>query len=231
MPVSIDSSVISGVNSATSSAGSRKASEELNNNFMTLLVTQLQNQDPLNPMENSEMTSQLAQINTVAGIEELNDSLNVINGQINAGQAIQALQLIGEGVLVPGDRVLVTTTEDGEAMTTPFGIELGEPAANVKVTITNASGEQINSYDLGPASSGVESFQWNGRNTEGAAVVDGAYQVSVEAVGGDGQAIDITMLNYAVVGGVIPAGADGKVVLDLGAVYGQIGLGEVRQIL
>ncbi|ALM54257.1 flagellar hook assembly protein FlgD [Halomonas huangheensis] len=231
MASTIDSNVYNSVNATTASASSSKASDELNDNFMTLLVTQLQNQDPMNPMDNSEMTSQLAQINTVAGIEDLNASLEVINGQINAGQAMQAAQLIGEGVLVPGDRLLLTTTEDGKAVTTPFGIELGQPASSVKATITNESGEVINSYDLGPAAAGVESFQWDGMTADGATAVDGAYQVSFDATGAEGEKIAVSALNYAIVGGVTPADANGEVMLDLGAVYGQVGLDEVRQIL
>ena len=75
--MNIDTSVINNINSNTSTAGlSTRQSAELRESFMTLLITQLQNQDPLNPMENSEMTSQLAQINTVSGIEELNATLN-----------------------------------------------------------------------------------------------------------------------------------------------------------
>lgn len=232
MANTIDTSVTTGVNAATASASSAKASDELSNNFMTLLVTQLQNQDPLNPMDNSEMTSQLAQINTVAGIEELNASMEVINDQINAGKAIQAAQMIGEGVLVPGDRVLVTTTEDGQTVTTPFGYELNEPAADVTVTITNDAGEVINSYDLGPASAGVDSFQWDGVTADGTtAAADGAYKVTIEATGAEGKKVDVTALNYAIVCGVTPADANGDIMLDLGAVYGQVSLDEVRQIL
>ncbi|MGQ7248682.1 flagellar hook assembly protein FlgD [Halomonas sp. V046] len=231
MANTIDASIYNGVNAAAASASSSKASEELGDNFMTMLVTQLQNQDPLNPMDNSEMTSQLAQINTVSGIEDLNASLAAITGQINAGQAMQATSLIGKGVLVPGDRLLLTQAEDGSQITTPFGIELNQPAANVKVTITNQSGEVINSYDIGPASSGVESFQWDGLTDDGAATVEGAYHVAVEATGADGEALEVGTLNYAIVGGVTPADENGRVALDLGAVYGQVGLGDVRQIL
>lgn len=231
MPNTIDAGIYTSVNATTAKASSVQASDELSDNFMTLLVTQLQNQDPLKPMDNSEMTSQLAQINTVAGIEELNASLAVINDQIDAGQAMQAAALIGKGVLVPGNNILLTHTDDGEQVATPFGIELDTPASNVKVTITNASGEVINSYDLGPVSTGVESFQWDGLSDSGEAAVEGGYHISVEATGADGESIDVTTLNYAIVGAVTPADSSGQVMLDLGAVYGQVELKDVRQIL
>src|SRR5690554_6716743 len=101
-------------------AASRSTTDELRDNFMTMLITQLKNQDPLNPLENNELTSQLAQINTVSGIEALNDTLNGINKQIEAGQSLQAAALIGRGVLVPGHRLLVGE----EGATTPFGIDV-----------------------------------------------------------------------------------------------------------
>lgn len=231
MANTIDASVYQSVNAATAQASSKQASDELGDNFMTMLVTQLQNQDPLNPMDNSEMTSQLAQINTVSGIESLNETMSSITGQINAGQALQATGLIGKGVLVPGDRIVMAHNDEGVPVSTPFGVELESPAAEVKVTITNESGEVINNYNLGPASAGTESFQWDGMTSEGVAAPEGAYHVSIDATGVEGEELAVTALNYAQVGGVSPADDSGQVQLDLGAVYGQVALSDIRQIL
>ncbi|PXX96469.1 flagellar hook assembly protein FlgD [Halomonas sp. LBP4] len=230
MTTTIDSSVIGRMNAGASGSVDASQSAELRDNFMTLLITQLQNQDPLNPMENSEMTSQLAQVNTVSGIEELNETLSGITSQIDAGQTLQATALIGQGVLVPGDRVLLETDAEGQVHTTPFGIELGESADNVQVTITNADGQVINRYDIGPAKAGVESFSWDGKTSEGESAVPGAYRVGIEATRGD-DSLDVETLNFAVVSGVTPSDDDGGVRLDLGAVYGQVALDQVRQIL
>ncbi len=230
MSTTIDSNVASRVNQGGPGARDASQSADLRNNFMTLLITQLQNQDPLKPMDNHEMTSQLAQINTVSGIEQLNETLAGITDQMNAGQTLQATGLIGKGVLVPGNRVLLEQGEEGEVHTTPFGIELEQSAENVRVTIANASGQVINRYDIGPVQAGVESFTWDGMTNEGEAAVSGAYEVRVEATSGD-KTVKATTLNYAVVGGVTPPDENGGVRLDLGAVYGQVGLGEVKQIL
>ncbi|MCH4562938.1 flagellar hook assembly protein FlgD [Halomonas sp. EGI 63088] len=230
MTTTIDSSVIGRMNAGASGSVDASQSAELRDNFMTLLITQLQNQDPLNPMENSEMTSQLAQVNTVSGIEELNETLSGITSQIDAGQTLQATGLIGQGVLVPGDRVLLETDAEGQVHTTPFGIELEESADNVQVTITNADGQVINRYDIGPAKAGVESFSWDGKTSEGESAVPGAYRVGIEATRGD-DSLDVETLNFAVVNGVTPSDDDGGVRLDLGAVYGQVALDQVRQIL
>ena len=138
----IGSNVLNSVNGSAAAQAAAAASKsdgaDLQDSFMTLLVTQLKNQDPMNPMENAEMTSQLAQINTVSGISELNSTLEGITGQLDAGQAMQAAGLIGSGVLVPGNRVLVG--EDGS--TTPFGVELEQAADEVQITVRNDSGEE-----------------------------------------------------------------------------------------
>ncbi|RCV90947.1 flagellar hook assembly protein FlgD [Billgrantia montanilacus] len=230
MSTTIDSSVVTRMNQGGPSSRDASQSAELRNNFMTLLIAQMQHQDPLEPMDNHEMTSQLAQINTVSGIEDLNKTLKGITSQMNAGQTLQAAGLIGQGVLVPGDRVLMETDDDGNAHTTPFGIELGQSAENVRVTITNASGQVVNRYDIGSVKAGVESFTWDGRTTEGETAAPGAYRVRVEATSDD-KTLDASTLNYAVVGGVTPPDGNGGVKLDLGAIYGQVGLGDVKQIL
>lgn len=230
MPTSIDSSVVGRMNAGIAGGGNSRQSSELGDNFMTLLITQLQNQDPLKPMENSEMTSQLAQINTVSGIEDLNATLDGITGQLDAGQALQATGLIGQGVMVPGDRVLLEQNDAGEVHTTPFGIELAQSADNVRVTILGGDGQVINGYDVGPVTAGVESFTWDGRTSGGETAVPGSYRVRIEASRGD-EGLGASTLNYAVVSGITPPDGEGGVRLDLGAVYGQVGLGQVKQIL
>lgn len=223
MTNAIDSSVINSMN-ATSNGGRARQSDDLRDNFMTLLITQLQNQDPLNPMDNAEMTSQLAQINTVSGIEELNTTLEGITGQIDAGHTLQAIGLIGQGVLVPGDRLLV-----GEEGTTPFGIELDRPADQVIVTIRDGAGQVVRRFDVGAMQSGVESFEWDGKLEDGEKAPEGAYRVSVEAKAGDND-VAAQALNYAVVNGV-SSGSDGAPRLDLGGISEQASLNDIRQIL
>lgn len=219
---SIDPRVLGALNAGTTAR--TDTASDLQNHFMTLLVTQLKNQDPLNPMDNSQMTSQLAQINTVSGIQDLNTTLKSINGQINAGQSLQAAALIGKGVLVPGDRVLVGS----DGTTTPFGLELGAAADDVQISITDGSGKVVRSFDLGALQAGTQSFTWDGKLSDGSQAPQGAYTVSIKAVSG-GQAVDVTGLNYALVTG-ISTGQNGPL-LDLGGITNQVGLGDVRQIL
>ncbi|GEK74398.1 MULTISPECIES: flagellar hook assembly protein FlgD [Halomonas] len=237
MASTIDSGVLNGLNGGASGANragggsglTSAQSDELRNNFMTMLVTQLKNQDPMDPMKNEEMTSQLAQINTVSGIEKLNDSLSEITSQIDAGRTLQATALIGQGVMVPGNRVLLDQNDAGDVTTTPMGVELAAPADRVKVTVTNGAGQVVNAYDLGAMDAGVQSFSWDGKTSDGQVAADGAYQFRVEASQGDSP-VSVESLNYAMVNSVTPS-PDGDVRLDLGAVYGQVGLGDIKQIL
>lgn len=222
----IDNSILGGVNQTQNPTGqttNKNGSEDLQNNFMTMLIAQLKNQDPLKPMDNAEMTSQLAQINMVEGVEKLNKTMASITTQINTGQQLQATALIGKGVLVPGDRVLVGE----EGVSTPFGIELPKNAGSVKVTIVNAGGVEAKSFDLGAMDAGFNDFTWDGKLADGSVAPPGAYKVKIEATTA-GVPQDFTALTYAVVNGVVKT-PDGGAKLDLGGTLGQVTLGDVRK--
>ncbi|MFD1215499.1 flagellar hook assembly protein FlgD [Microbulbifer celer] len=220
----IDSSVRSALN-VTSGASTTSGSADLQDSFMTLLVAQLQNQDPMNPMENAEMTSQLAQINTVSGIESLNETLAGINGQLDTSQMLQAADMIGKGVLVAGDRVLVGE----EGATTPFGVELAQAADEVQITIRNASGEVIRTFEPFAMDAGVESFTWDGTTNDGGVAAEGSYTIEVTATA-NGDSVTASALNYALVSGVSLSG-QGVPLLDLGGITEPVDLDDIRQIL
>ncbi|MDX5630702.1 MULTISPECIES: flagellar hook assembly protein FlgD [unclassified Brenneria] len=198
------------------------SSVDLQNQFLTLLVAQLQNQDPTNPMDNDQLVSQLAQINTVSGIEKLNTTLGSISGQINNNQSLQATTLIGHGVMVPGSEVLV-----GSETTTPFGLELEQASDTVTATITDSTGKVVQTLDLGALSAGVHSFNWDGKTSDGTVAPDGAYTVSIAASANGAQQV-VQPLNYALVNSV--TNSDSGALLDLG-LRGKASLEDVRQIL
>ncbi|CAB0151033.1 Basal-body rod modification protein FlgD [Pseudidiomarina piscicola] len=226
MANAISPNVLNQLNQTSAAAQPASNSEEMRNNFMTLLVTQLQNQDPLNPMENNEMTSQLAQINTVSGIESLNDTMQNINGQIEANKAMQASNMIGRAVLVPGQRILV----GGEGTEiTPYGFSLDQPADDVKVNVFNASGMLVRQIDLGSVGTGTQTFTWDGQMLDGNAAPEGMYTFAVEAKQGD-QAVTSETFNYAQVIAVSTSAENG-VRLDLGGIFEPVRLEDVRQII
>ena len=123
--------------------------------FLKLLVAQMQNQDPLSPMDNAEVTSQMAQINTVSGIQQLNTTMQTLAGQFAQLQALQGASLVGHSVVVPGNALQVTDGVGGG------GFELSGPADAVKVEILSPAGQVIDTLQLGAQSSGVHTFDWN----------------------------------------------------------------------
>ena len=122
--------------------------------FLKLLVTQLQNQDPLSPMDNAQLTSQIAQINTVSGIATLNTSVQQLSGQFLQMQSLQGASLVGKDVIVPGNQLDVT---DGVGQ---GGFELTSAADAVKVEVLSPAGQVVDTLNLGAQSSGMHSFNW-----------------------------------------------------------------------
>ncbi|WP_337008984.1 flagellar hook assembly protein FlgD [Pantoea sp. AS142] len=208
--------------SSSSTSGTGNTAQDLQNQFLTMLVTQLQNQDPTNPMDNSQLTTQLAQINTLSGIEKLNTTLGSISGQISTSQSLQSSTLIGHGVMVNGGQILV-----GSGTTTPFGVELASASTASSATIKDANGTVIDTVDLGALSAGVHTFSWDGKLSDGSTAPDGKYSVAISASNGSTQLV-AQPLNYAYVNGVSTANDTTK--LDLGTM-GSATLDDVRQIL
>ena len=132
--------------------------------FLKLLVAQMQNQDPLNPMDNAQVTSQMAQINTVTGIDKLNATVQGLSTQFMQLQAVQGASLVGRDVIVAGNKLSV----DSEAAVGQGGFELADAADAVKVEILAPSGAVVETLNLGAEGAGVHSFNWpSGTATSG----------------------------------------------------------------
>ena len=207
------------LNALASKQGSAADSEQ---RFLKLLVTQLNNQDPLNPLDNAQLTSQLAQMSTVSGIEKLNGAVQSLLAQSGASQVLQSAALIGRTVLVPGKDVGV---KDGALE--KFGIDLAGAADSVKVSVKNAAGDTVRTFDLGALPPGVKMIEWDGKTSTGTTAPDGAYTLSVTAKAGKDD-VPALALTYAKVASV--AQVYGGASLDLGAGR-KAGLDEVRQVL
>lgn len=198
--------------------------------FLTLLVTQLQNQDPLNPMDNAQVTTQIAQLSTVNGVQELNNTLLAVAGQIDVSQSMQAAALIGKEVLVPGTKVLLGShPEDASVKTaTAFGVDIVTPAAKTLVTITDNGGRAVRQIELEPLAVGVHEIEWDGYDDSGNALADGAYSVRVEAFDGDGKLVYSEALTSGKVASV--AYSAKGLQLDLG-LAGNHSLLDIRKIM
>jgi flagellar basal-body rod modification protein FlgD len=168
---------------------------EMQDRFLKLLVTQMKNQDPLNPLDNAQVTSQLAQINTVSGIEKLNSTLQNLSTSFIAGQSLQSAALIGRSVLTDGNRLAWS----GAPVT--GAAELAQPADRVTIAIADAAGNTVRTLELGPQRAGTAQFQWDGLNDGGSRVADGAYTFRIAAERG-GQQIAATPLGIGRVSSV-----------------------------
>ncbi|HEV3431809.1 MAG TPA: flagellar hook assembly protein FlgD [Paraburkholderia sp.] len=203
---------MNGTSSASSSTSSTSTSgtsgSDLQQTFLQLLVAQLQNQDPTDPMDSSQMTSQLAQINTVSGIANLNTSLSSLSTQLSAGQNAQSALLIGSTVLAAGSTAAVSSGSAPQ-----LGVQLSSAASDVKITITNSAGKVVNTLDLGAQSAGTIPVTWNGTDSTGATVADGNYTISASATV-NGQATSATALVASKVDAVIQQ-SDGTAGLSL----------------
>lgn len=221
------------VNNATSAAlgvanaNNQSLVSDTENRFLTLLVTQLQNQDPLNPMDNAQVTSQMAQLSTVTGINQLNNTLLALSGQMDVSQSMQAASLIGKDVLVPGTKISVGVDADG-VHPTPFGVDMISEASNVVVTITDAAGNVVRNIDLGAKPVGVISVDWDGKNDAGTAVNAGAYTFNVKATDANESPVSADALTYGKVGSV--AYTSGGLTIDLG-LAGSYSLLDLRKIM
>jgi flagellar basal-body rod modification protein FlgD len=151
------------VNAASSGATAKSANETGSaDRFLKLLVTQMQNQDPLNPMDNAQVTSQMAQINTVNGIETLNTTVTGLNAQFVQMQALQGAALVGHDVTVKGNTMAI---EDGVGV---GAFDLAGAADRVKVEVLDTSGRVVDTLQLGAETTGRHEFEWPGAATAAA---------------------------------------------------------------
>lgn len=224
-----DTSSITGQNAASAASSNGSTSNvDSEQRFLKLLVTQLNNQDPLNPMQNAELTSQLAQMSTVSGIEKLNSTLSGLVNQTGSNQVLQAASLIGYNVLSPGDTLTTKTPEAGkDPATQAFAVQLPGTASDVEIKIVDSTGKVVRTIDAGSMTEGVNAVTWDGKDDVGNVVPAGAYRFTVDATNG-GATVKATALTFSQVAAV-KQGTNG-VTLELSS-GASIGLSDVRLFL
>ena len=195
------------------------------NKFMTLLVTQLKNQDPMNPLDNAELTSQLAQLSTVTGINKLNTTVDALSTSYQATQSLTATNLIGKGVLVNDNFVNVAS---GQSV---MGVNLATGADDVQIVVTDpTTGKDIKTIDLGAQKAGVVPLTWDGIPDGGtASVADGKYSFRVNATLANKPLTDATTLAFDSVASVSTNSATG-VKLNL-PTKGAVALADIVEVL
>jgi flagellar basal-body rod modification protein FlgD len=192
---------------AAASTDTSTSSSDIQDRFLKLLVAQLANQDPMNPMDNAQMTTQMAQINTVTGIESLNTTMKAMAAQMSSQQMLQSGDMVGRSVLTEGNQIAI----DG---TTAVGaVELATGATDVKVQVMTAGGQIVDTVSLGKLEAGQHGFSLDASNYPAGAVLqfkvtatNGSDAVQstalmrdkVVAVGNDANGLTLTLLSAGV---------------------------------
>jgi flagellar basal-body rod modification protein FlgD len=189
--------------------------------FLKLLVTQMKNQDPLNPMDNAQVTSQMAQLSTVSGIDKVNSTLKALSDSMSAGQALSATGMIGHGALVPGSTLELSK---GKAIA---GLDLSQGAESVKVLIKDGANNVVRTLQLGAQKAGVVPVAWDGLDDAGKEMPSGAYKFAAETAEG-GKSTPISTLSFGMVAGVSPGSGGTK--LDVGKL-GMFSLSDIKQVM
>lgn len=159
--------------------------------FLKLLVAQLKNQDPSNPVENSEFLGQIAQFSMVSGIDSLGASFDSVASSLFSTQAMQASQLVGKDILIETNTADLTEGEPIEGV-----LESTTAASNVKIYVENQSGLLVRTIDLGNIGAGSTQFNWNGLDSEATQAPSGPYTLRAEAfVEGSLEGVPVQIFN------------------------------------
>lgn len=191
--------------------------------FMTLMVAQLENQDPTKPMDNFQFLSQIAQFGTVSGIQDMQLGLESLSSALLSNQAMQAADMVGRDV-VTGSNV-GTLGAEGELNA---DIELPQPAGNLTLYVQDAAGRLVLAQPVGAAPAGKFNFHWDGTNDSGERVPAGQYRLSAEAlIAGQNRAVNVYAHQRVESVTVDQAGAGVQLNLASGS---QVGFNEITRI-
>ncbi len=186
-------------NTPTTIAGAAAAANaKTKSDFMTMLVAQMKYQDPTKPVDSAQMTSQLAQLSTVDGINTMNTNMNSLISNSQSSMAFQASALIGHTVVVAGNNVALNGGQGA------MNIQLPASADAMSVTIMDANNQPLKVINLGPQAAGTVPVNWDGTNSAGTAVAAGNYTYMVNATS-KGQAVAATGTSTAQVSSVSQA--------------------------
>ncbi|OYY18114.1 hypothetical protein FD975_02405 [Polynucleobacter sp. AP-Jannik-300A-C4] len=193
--------------SATSTSGGTAA--EQTQNFLKLLIAQIQNQDPMAPMDASTMTAQMSQLNMVSSMGNMNTSMTAMLAQMQSVNFMNQAALIGHSPAVAGNGIAF----DGENQVM-LGANAENPLKSVVATITDAAGNVVNSVDLGNLNAGMANFIWNGQDADGNTVDAGMYYLSLAGTNSADASENPTAYVASAVASVTK-GANGDAILNL----------------
>lgn len=222
--MTIDVTSALGNNSGTTSTKKKtdeNSPEAIQERFMSLLVAQLKNQDPLAPMDNAQVTSQMAQLNTVTGINKLNSTMEGVAASINGNQTAQATSMLGRAVLTEGNDLALV---EGQAV---GSLQLDQSVDILRVNVLDAGANVVRTIDVGPQAKGTHEFTWDGKSDDGSTLPAGNYKFEIEAKAA-GKDASATPLTLSVVQGIRNAGAEGTKLLTSNG--GEVSFADIKQV-
>jgi flagellar basal-body rod modification protein FlgD len=210
--------------SSTANGGSASGVTLGGTDFLTLLLAQLQNQDPTSPVDSNEFLSQLASLSEVQGINQLNTSFSTLSNSLTSSQALQASSLLGHEVLAASSTGTLATA--GATLT--GAVSVPQTSSQVTLNISNSAGVLVDSINLGAQPAGLADFSWNGQTSNGAAAPAGTYTLSAQVAGvASGTAVP-TLVNGTVDSVTMGAGSTGLTLNVAG--LGSVPFSSVQQI-
>jgi flagellar basal-body rod modification protein FlgD len=192
--------------------------------FLTLMLAQLQNQDPTSPVDSNEFLSQLASLSEVQGITQLNTSFSALSSSLTSSQALQASSLLGHQALVASSTATLPTA--GAALS--GAVSVPQTSSQVVLNISNSAGVLVQSINLGAQSAGLANFTWNGETSSGGTAPAGTYTLSAQVSGvASGTAVP-TLVNGTVDSVTMGSGTTGLTLNISG--LGSVPFSNVQQI-
>jgi flagellar basal-body rod modification protein FlgD len=212
---------------AAKAASARKA--ELNQeDFLTLMITQLKNQDPFKPMDPAQYVGQLAQFSQVSGLADINKNINTLTDSLRGNQVLDGAALIGRTVIAEGNKVYRYVPEEGEAMPTQGAVTVPTGASSVQLVVRDSAGTLVKTQGL-DARAGLRGFTWDGSTDTGGTAPSGAYKIEVIAKVGD-KSVSLNTSVAAQVSSVALDPSNGALTLDTDTL-GEIAMSEVERVL
>jgi flagellar basal-body rod modification protein FlgD len=209
---------------ALASAQTKKSASSLGiEDFLTLMTTQLKNQDPMKPLEGTEFVSQLAQFGSVSGIQNMQKSIESLASSLRSSQVLNGTSLVGHDVLAQTDTFSFTQgISVGGEVDVPAGTQ------NMQVRITDSSGALVRELTIDP-SAGTHSFSWDGKRTDGTLAQSGDYDVeAIATVGGSNESVEVLMSGR--VSSVTIDSTGTQLTLNTGAL-GAVSMNNIRRVM
>jgi flagellar basal-body rod modification protein FlgD len=213
---------------AAAAAANKAHKTELDqNDFLTLMITQLKNQDPMKPLDPSNYVGQLAQFSSVSGLKEINNSISGLTSSLRGNQVLDGASMIGHAVVAPGNNVYLDSPS-ANRIGVAGAVEVPSGTTSAQLVVKDSNGATVRTVAMTP-SSGSHGFSWDGNKDDGTAAPGGSYKVEVIAnVGGKSQSLKTSIA--ATVSSVALDPTTGALLLDTDSL-GEIPMSTVERVL